>query len=117
MFRCFVTSILFVLSANVSSADIATHSGKITQIGAFPHNYGTYNENEKGRLTIYIDGIPPGCESGLPRVVIGVDHPIYDSVLSIALMAKASQTEVTVTYFKECTIRGNSWDLANLVIE
>lgn len=108
---------LTTCSANSFCTELGSHKGTITQIAAFPHDYGKYDENQKGRLTLFIEGLPPGCGDGLPRVVIGVDHPMYDSVLSIALLAKASETKVSVAYFKECTLRENSWDLANITIE
>lgn len=107
---------LFSLSCDLFGAEVLTHTGKVTQVVAFPHSYGSYNESVKGRLTIYVEGLERACNNGHPRVVIGADHPIHDSILSIALLAKASQKEVTVAYFNECTVRSQSWDLAYIAI-
>ena len=107
---------LLSLSSLTHAAGAAFHDGKVTEIGSFPKTYGSYSEQAEGLLAIYIDGLPPGCGSGIGRVVIGVDHPIYNSVLAIALYAKASGSTVTVSYFEECTLRGNSWDLAYLQV-
>ncbi|WP_444943376.1 hypothetical protein ACJJIK_16635 [Microbulbifer sp. ZKSA006] len=113
MLKLFFTTILALsLSSNVLGADVLTHTGKVTRVVAFPHSYGSYDETQKGRLAIYVEGLPQGCGSELSRVVVGVDHPIHDSVLSLALMAIASQAEVKVAYFDQCTVRSDSWDLA-----
>ncbi len=108
---------ILLLSTKTFAAELITHTGKVTQVAAFPHTYGSYDVSRRGLLTIYVEGLPKGCASGHPRVVIGLDHPIHDAVLSLALMAKATQTEVTVAYFNECTIRAESWDLAYLAIK
>ena len=99
------------------AADTAGFTGKITDIVTFPNDYGSYNESVKGLLAIYIDGLPKGCETGVNRVLISVDHPLYESVLSMALYAKASNSDVKVLYFTECTMRTNSWDLANFLVK
>lgn len=116
MIRSFAFLLFFAFSSSVLGAEVKTHVGKVTKVAAFPHAYGNYDENQKGRLTIYVEGLPNGCNTGHPRVVIGVDHPLHDSVLSIALMAKATGKEVTLAYFDDCTIRSESWDLAYITL-
>ena len=117
MFKKVLLVFLFAIISKLSfGADVLTHAGKVTRISAFPYSYGNYSESQRGLLTIYVEGLPEGCGDGQQRVVIGVDHPIHDSVLSIALMEKASQAEVTIAYFDACTIRSESWDLAYLTI-
>ena len=117
MFRKYLLLIcLIVLSVPSFGVDVITHTGKVTKVVAFPYAYDNYNESQKGLLAIYVEGLPKGCGGGQERIVIGVDHPIHDSVLSIALMAKASGTEVNIAYFNACTIRSESWDLAYLTI-
>lgn len=117
MFRkCLFVIYLAVLPVLSFAADVISHTGKVTRVVAFPYSYGEYSESQRGLLAIYVEGLPKGCDSGQERIVIGVDHPIHDSVLSIALMAKVSGTEVNIAYFNTCTIRSESWDLAYLTI-
>lgn len=108
---------LLCLPMFVQGAEMSSQIGKITDIVSFPKSYGQYSESEKGLLGIYVEGLPKACGSGNTRVVIGVDHPIYQSVLSMALYAKASGSQVKVQYFESCTLRSDSWDLAYFVLK
>jgi hypothetical protein len=113
----FIFLIIFLLvSLETNAAAILTHEGKVTHIVAFPHSYGSYSENEKGLLGIYVEGLPKGCGSGVDRVVISKKHPLHDSVLSMAMLAQTSGKKVRIAYFNECTIRSESWDFAYFYI-
>ena len=116
MLKKFVFIITFLLASIVNAATVSTHEGLVTNIVAFPHSYGSYSENAKGLLAIYVEGLPRGCDTGEKRVVISTDHPLHDSALSIALMAKASSKKVKIAYFNECTIRPESWDFGYFLI-
>ena len=115
-----VLLLLFSLfSGLVYSDGTAVYSGKIRQIVVFPEEYLAYDENQKGMVAIYIEGLPKGCDvqEGHRRVIMGVSHPLYNSALSLGLAAKAANLDVTITYFKTCTHRAGSWDLAAFSIE
>ncbi len=116
MKRSFALALSVFLCSFSFSADVLTHTGQVTYIVAFPHSYGNYNENIQGLLGIYVEGLPKGCSDGISRVVISKDHPLHDSALSIAMMAKASGTDVKVAYFNDCTLRSESWDFAYIYI-
>ncbi len=100
------------LAFKAYSAEILTHEGVVKQIVAFPHSYGAYSVDAKGLLAIYVEGLPKGCITGQNRVVISVNHPLHNSVLSMALLAKSTGKKVRIAYFNECTIRAGSWDFA-----
>ncbi len=108
-----ITFILISCIASLSfAASTVTVFGKVTEVASFPISYGSYNKNTTGLLGIWVEGLPEGCGDGTKRVVITHDHPLHDSALSIALMAKATGKEVKIAYFEECTIREESWDFA-----
>lgn len=111
--RYIVTLILASCAASFSFAvGTTTITGKVTEVASFPMSYGSYNKNITGLLGIWVEGIPSGCGDGNKRVVITHDHPLHDSAMSIALLAKATGKEVKIAYFDECTIRSDSWDFA-----
>ena len=113
----FIFLVIFLLvSLETNAAKVLTHDGKVTQIVAFPHSYGSYSENAKGLLGIYVEGQPKGCGSGQNRVVISKNHPLHDSVLSMAMLAQTAGKQVRIAYFNECTIRSESWDFAYFYI-
>lgn len=108
----FFIALFLTLSAVCHPAEVVTHDGVITEIAVFPQSYGSYSESAKGRIAIYVEGLPKGCGSGQARVVISEEHPLFDAVLSIALVSKTSGQRVRLAYFDECTIRQESWDFA-----
>lgn len=103
---------LFVITSNyASAAELKTHTGNVLEIVTFPQTYGAYNENAKVMFAIYIEGLPKGCGSGFNRVIISKDHPLHDSVVTIAILARTTGKQIKVGYFNECTLRPESWDL------
>lgn len=111
--RFIITFIFISCTASLSfAASTVAVTGKVTDVASFPLSYGSYNKNTTGLLGIWVEGLPAGCGDGKKRVVITHDHPLHDSALSIALMAKATGKKVEISYFEECTIREKSWDFS-----
>lgn len=103
---------MMIFSLKSYAAEVLTHEGVVEQVTAMPQSYGAYSVDVKGLLAIYVEGLPKGCTTGQNRVVISSDHPLHNSVLSMALLAKSTGKKVRIAYFNECTIRAQSWDLA-----
>src|SRR5690606_24804125 len=99
--KIYLSIAILLFSTKIFAVDTTIHTGKVTEIASFPKVYGNYSNQAGGLLAIYVEGLPSGCGNGLGRVVIGVEHPMYESVLSIALYAKASGNIVEVSYFEE----------------
>ncbi|PAJ71783.1 hypothetical protein CJF42_24835 [Pseudoalteromonas sp. NBT06-2] len=112
MFKNFIVILMVLFTVKSYSADVLNHVGIVKQVVAFPHSYGSYSVDAKGLLAIYVEGQPKGCNTGQSRVVISTDHPLHNSVLSMALLAKSTGKKVRIAYFNECTIRPESWDFA-----
>ena len=112
--------LIFICSLTAfSSSVIATsygHSGKVLKIDLHNDNWGTYDVNDKGVLSLYIEGLPKSCNqsNGLNRVVITSDHALFDAVLSTALAAKLSGKKVHIQYLDTCKTRGHAWDFGFL---
>ncbi len=101
--------ILFFVSNFVFSASII---GKVEKIDVHGNSWGNYNPNDLGVLSLYIEGMPKSCNdpNGNNRVVITSDHPLFNSVLSIALAAKMSGRNLYVQYLDTCNTRAGAWD-------
>jgi hypothetical protein len=108
MFRMLLILTLF-LSVNSYSG---SYSGKVQQIDLHADKWGVYNPDDKGILSLYLVGMPKSCgeEGGLNRVVITSDHPLFQSVISIALTAKISDKNLTIHYLDSCNTRSRAWD-------
>lgn len=102
---------------NAASAAFFTVTGKVTRIVTFATSYATYSENSRGLTGIYVEGLPEGCGAGTQRVLIGVDHPNYQTVLSLALTAHSTGKKVSISYVDACTLRAGSWDFAYITLE
>ena len=63
-----------------------------------------------------MDELSGACTSGEKRIAISTDHPLYDSVLSMALSAKISNSKVKVMHLSTCSSRSNAWDFAAIEI-
>lgn len=105
--------VLIFLLAFVSCsafAEVKYHSGQVTAVEVFQDHWsGGYNENQPAMLALYIEGLPPAC--GLHgRTVIRTTHPLYESVLALALNAQTSGQPVKLAYLDRCTIRQGAWD-------
>jgi len=90
MNRLFI--ILMLFSSNVF-AEIKQIKGEVTDIDLFAKTPSKYDVNDVGLAAIYINSpdLLPGCgNSGEKRVIISTDHPLYQSVISLALTAKTT---------------------------
>ena len=108
MFRVILMFSLF-LSVDAFSA---AYTGKVDKIILHADEWNVYNPNDTGILSLYLVGMPKSCGSddGLGRVVITSDHPLFQSVISLALTAKISDKNLTVHYLDTCKTRSQAWD-------
>ncbi len=102
--------LLLIISFEAYSANVLKATGQISKIRTFAKNYTTYDINDVGLTVIYVDTLTGACDSDEKRVAISTDHPLYQSVVSKALMAKASNLEIEVWHLDTCTQRNNAWD-------
>ena len=93
-------------------AQVTHVQGKITRIQIFNSNYGNYNTTGKGYIGFFMSELTPACGTGLKRVIISNDHPLFNTVLSAALTAKTTGKEIEFWHTGKCTLRSNSWDFA-----
>lgn len=105
---CILISTLILSSAS----NAASHRGLVEKVDLHSNSWTQYNPNDKGMLSIYIQGLPKACNDaeGLNRVIIESDHPLFDGVLSLALAAKLSDTPITINYLSTCNVRNGAWD-------
>lgn len=110
MFKIIAFILFPLISLQVHSANTVQTTGYISKIRTFSNGATTYNTNDIGITNIYVDSLAGACGSNEKRVAIGTDHPLYQSVISMALMAKASNLEIELWHLDTCTVRTNSWD-------
>jgi hypothetical protein len=108
----FKKGVLFALMFYCSHAYSAAVTGYVTKINLHSDSWSTYNVSDKAMMSIYVEGLPPGCNKvgGDSRVVITTDHPLYNSVYSLVLSAKVSGKKIRVEYLSTCTHRADGWD-------
>lgn len=85
--------------------------GIVTKIRMFS-NPDKYDPSVRGFAFIYLDQLPGACGSAERRVAISTDHPLYSSVLSIAVVSKTTGSPINLWYLDQCTLRGNAWDFS-----
>ena len=119
MYKVIFFVLMFLCVGGTAIAASTSHEGKIKEVWVFSDNWGTYTEsNNYGIVGIYMDPpLPKGCGTGDIRVAVSSKHPIYKSVLSTALAAKALGATVQVYYLDTCTVRSNSWDFGFIKIK
>lgn len=105
------------LWSNVAFSEVLIVTGKVTSIATFATSYTSYSENFRGLTGIYVEGLPGGCGTNTKRVVIGIDHPNYQTALSLALTAHSTGKKVAIGYVDTCTLRAGSWDFAHITLE
>ena len=114
LLRILISLLLLQISC-YSFAGNTNHVGVIKEVIFFAKNWGAYSNNDGAVAAIYMEpALPRACGTGDYRVVIDVDHPLYQSVVSAALAAKVSQMPVRLNYLSTCSVRGNSWDFGYL---
>lgn len=108
-----------IVCAQISFAARIHITGDIDNIQINGQNFDPYSPTGNAVLFIWMDELPIACgnSNGFKRMVITSDHPAYQSVLSIALTAQATQKPVTVSYIDECTQWSSAWDFATLKID
>lgn len=90
--------------------------GVVSDVMIFASDYQNYNTDDIGLANIYIDSpeMTSPCTSGASsgRIAISTDHPLYDSVVSLAFVSKTTGKRVEVWHTGTCTLRSSSWDFA-----
>ncbi|MBF6058938.1 hypothetical protein [Thiomicrorhabdus heinhorstiae] len=104
--------IVFGLLSFSVKAEVVKVQGYVTDIWLFSKNYTTYDANDVGLANIHIDSpqLQPACGSGARRIAISTDHPLYSSVMSMALTAKSTHKKIEMWHLGKCTLRSTSWD-------
>lgn len=104
-----MTLILMLISFFTSAG---SYVGKVEKIDLHSNHWTTYNPNDLGVMSLYLVGLPKSCgdSNGLNRVVIGSDHPLFNTVFSLALAAKVSGTPIKINYLDSCETRSGAWD-------
>ncbi|TQV74913.1 hypothetical protein FLL45_08100 [Aliikangiella marina] len=102
-----VFSMLWTMNASAGAVD-----GKIIKIDIHSDNWETYNVNDKAYMSLYVDGLPKSCNqsSGVRRVIISQDHPLFNAALSIAIAAKQADKRVHINFLNTCAVRSSAWD-------
>jgi len=90
--------------------------GKVQRVWTHSSAYSTYDTTSPGLFMVAISGMPKACGHvhGFGRFVIDESHPLYETVVSIVLSAKATNSDVWVNYLDTCNIRFNSWDFGSI---
>lgn len=102
---------------NILAAETGVVTGKVTAVTTNCNTVNPYSEETCDGLTnIYVEGLPNACGTGAPRVAIGVGHPLYQTVVSLALTALTTQLTANLSYVETCTVRGNSWDFSYMYL-
>ena len=112
--KAFFSGIFISLFVSPAFSGTVTVSGAVTDIWMFSGSYTSYNPNDIGLANIYLDSadLEPACgvEGAPRRIAISTDHPLYNSVVSLALMAKTTGKKVQIWHLETCTLRSSSWD-------
>lgn len=90
--------LVFCFASNSFGATV-TRTGKITSVKMFSNVF-----------VIYVDNLDPACGGSHKRVAIRENDPLFATIVSTALTAKATGAEVEMGYLDQCTKNGNAWD-------
>ena len=98
------------------AAEIYEVVGRVTKVVTFSAPYDTYAESNSGLTAIYVEGLQEACGTGAMRVAIGVNRPVHDVALSLALTSYNTGKTVTIGYLDTCTVRSSAWDFAYMFL-
>ena len=111
----FLLVLFFAFNTNSFAGDL---TGNVSAIRFFTTSWTSYNDTDIGLAVIYMTpSLPAACGSGDGRVAIRVAHPLYNSIVSAALAAKATNQTVKITYLNNCSILSSAWDFGVLEIQ
>ncbi len=114
-----ISFVLMLILSNQAFSAQYTVSGKVTMVFAStnPSDVG-YSVANPGYLGMKVEGLPASTcgANGNAWVAIGINHPLYSSVLSLATAALISGNTVTLAYFNTCTVKSSAWDFSYLVV-
>lgn len=110
---CCLLCVVLTVSAQAETVKV---KGQVMDVMIFASNYQSYSSSDVGLANIYIDSpeMKSPCESGATsgRIAISADHPLFDSVVSMAFIAKTTGKKVEMWHTGTCTLRSSSWDFA-----
>lgn len=86
--------------------------GVVERIKTFSASPDTYNPANMGYAMIYLNGVEGACGTEENRVAISSDHPLFNTVVSMAMVSKATKTKVSIGHLGVCSLRTNAWDFA-----
>lgn len=98
-----LASIVFVTFAYAARITVV---GDIEKIQVNGETFIPYSASGNAIAFIYMDELPAPCDgnAALKRVAITSNHPAYDTVISLALAAYATKTQVSLSYLDSCTL-------------
>lgn len=105
---------LFLSVLSYNSFAITEAEGIVKRVKTFSNQLGSYSENHKGLIVVYVDELTGACESNARRVAIGSGHPLANTLLSIAMVSKTTKTKVKIGHFDTCNLRSNAWDFVSI---
>lgn len=108
--------VICMFSITVHAAKYSA-TGVVQDIKMFSENPNIYNTEQLGRVFIYLNELPKACASNEKRIAISSNHPLFDSVLSVALVSKTTQTPVEIWYLDSCSQRSNAWDFSIMILK
>ncbi len=100
MKNIFIFLLINVIFSSTAFAGTVYKEGTVTSLKMFGDVF-----------VIYVDAIDtPACATGQKRVAIKNDDPIYSTVVSAALTAKATGAKIQIGYNEQCVNNSTSWD-------
>ena len=99
MKKIFIIVATLIFVSNQAVAATISRTGKVTSVKMFSDVF-----------VIYVDTVDNACGGNHNRVAIKDSDPLFSTVVSTALTAKATGATVEIGYLDQCTKNGISWD-------
>ncbi|MEW6996022.1 hypothetical protein AADZ84_17455 [Colwelliaceae bacterium MEBiC 14330] len=110
--RKFLYLFLILIPFEVFAVTEKHVAGNLTQILTHTNSRNPYDATKLGVVFLYVGNLPGACESNSKRVAISSEHPLFDTVTSIALSAQAQKKTVLIGYLETCTLNSKAWDFS-----
>lgn len=112
MFRIMLFVVFVFSSLTVWAVPEKAVQGKVLQILSHTKARNPYDVSSLGMVVLFIDTLPGACNTNNKRVAVGTDHPLFETVLSIALSAQAQSKTIELGYLESCIVHHNAWDFS-----
>lgn len=111
--KVFFLMLLACFSNWCFAGNLVPVKAKVTKVSGHTSSFTTYTESEKGVFFIFMEDLPNACGDGMGRVAISHEHPLFETVVSVALLARTTGEPIEMAYIDKCTVRENSWDFGS----